>query len=155
MPKKLELKEVLGAIDLGGRQLWEDLSDDEKKDVVFFVLNRWISSVNGSREHQELAILKTNEYYNKNFFDIGTTVNNDHRRLLWHLLCMSGDTGNIERHNWIKLNKRATQSDRVKLIHQLKPHLGIQEVELLAELSTKNELIELAQEHGLDKPKLK
>lgn len=155
MSKKLALKEVLGAIDLGGRTLWDELSEEERKGVSFYILNRMCSFVNGNREKQELAVFKTNEYFNKHFYDIGTSKIRDHRKLLWHLLCMCGDTDKAEYHPWVKLNVKLQSNDRTKLIQELRPDLGTDEVNLLAAISTNQELIELAKEHGIEEPKLR
>ncbi len=86
---KLPLKDVLAAIDMGAKEIWDELSNDEKKQVSFFLLNRYVSSQKGVRDSQELAVFKTNEYYNKNFFNI-----QKHKKLLWQLLCISGNTKN-------------------------------------------------------------
>ena len=87
---KLPLKDILAAVDMGAKEIWDQLSDDEKKQVSFYLLNRYVSSVKGSRDKQELAVFKTNEYYNKQFF-----VLQKHKKLLWQLLCLAGNTKNI------------------------------------------------------------
>ena len=65
--KRLPVKDILAAIDMGAKNVWDELDNDERKQVSFWLLNRYASSVNGSREEQELAIFKTNEYYNKDY----------------------------------------------------------------------------------------
>ena len=95
---KLPLKDVLAAIDMGAKEIWDELSNDEKKQVSFFLLNRYVSSQKGVRDSQELAVFKTNEYYNKNFFNI-----QKHKKLLWQLLCISGNTKNIQYHEWTRI----------------------------------------------------
>ena len=67
---KLPIKDILAAIDMKATNVWDDLSDDEKKQVSFYLLNRYASAIKGPRAKQELTILKTNEYYNKNFFTL-------------------------------------------------------------------------------------
>ena len=64
---KLPIKDVLAAIDMGAKSVWNELSDEERKSVSFWLLNRYVSAVKGSREDQEMAVFKTNEYYNKHF----------------------------------------------------------------------------------------
>lgn len=157
MSEKLQLSEILGAFDLGGRDVWDELSESEKKQVSFYILNRMMSFSNGSREKQELAVLKTNEYSNKHFFEIGTSKQNDHRKLLWLLLCMSGSTNSIQYHKWTKLKKTGQSGDpqKIEFLRKIRPELGTQEVSLLAELTTKQELEELAYEYGLEPPKLR
>ena len=58
---KLPIKDILAAIDMGAINVWDELSDEEKKQVSFYLLNRYVSSVKGDREKQELAVFKTNE----------------------------------------------------------------------------------------------
>ena len=67
---KLPLKDVLAAMDMNAKNVWDELSDDERKQVSFYLLNRYASAVKGSKQDKELQILKTNQYYNKNFFTL-------------------------------------------------------------------------------------
>ena len=59
--QKLPLKDILAAIDMGAKSVWDELSEDEKKQVSFWLMNRYVSSVKGNRDKQELAVFKTNE----------------------------------------------------------------------------------------------
>jgi hypothetical protein len=145
--QKLPIKDIMAAIDMGARNVWDELDDEEKKQVSFWLLNRYVSSVSGSREKQELAIFKTNEYYNKNWNELGTR----HPKLQWQLLCQSGNTGKIEFHPWIGFKKKTGDNNKsVKLLEQIYPNMKSDEVELLARISTKKELKQLAEEHGID-----
>ena len=115
------------------------------------MLNRYASSVIGNREKQELAVFKTNEYYNKNFNVLGVK----HPKLQWQLLCTSGATGKIEFHKWIGFKKKVADNAKgEKLLQIIYPNMKIDEVELLARISTKKELKQLAEEHGIENVKL-
>jgi hypothetical protein len=149
--EKLAIKEILGWIDNGFKDVWDQLEDDHKKQISFWLLNRYVSAVQGSREAQELAIFKTNEYYNKHFNTIGVGKENGHQKLMWQLLCMSGNTGKNEFHPWIGFKKKdGNNSKAIKLLEQIRPELKQDEVELLARLYTKKELEQLAEEHNID-----
>jgi len=151
MADKLQIKEILSWIDNGYKEIWNELEDEHKKQVSFWLLNRYVSSINGSRDKQELAVFKTNEYYNKHFNTIGVGKENGHQKLMWQLLCMSGSTGKNEFHPWIGFKKKAGGNDKaVKLLEQIYPNMKSDEVELLAGLSTKQELKQLAEEHNID-----
>jgi|TARA_B110000503_G_scaffold142346_1_gene238832 hypothetical protein len=143
---KLPIKDILAAIDMGAKEVWDELADEERKQVSFWLLNRYISSVKGSRDKQELAIFKTNEYYNKNWNVLGTR----HPKLQWQLLCQAGNTGKIEYHQWIGLKKKAGDTKAISLLEKIYPNMKLDEVELLAKLSTKKELKELAKDHEID-----
>ena len=149
--EKLEIKEILSWIDNGKTDIWDHLEDEHKKQVSFWLLNRYVSSINGSREKQELAVFKTNEYYNKHFNTIGVGKENGHQKLMWQLLCMSGNTGKNEFHPWIGFKKKdGSNTKAIKLLEEIYPNLKKDEVELLARISTKEELKQLAEEHDID-----
>lgn len=138
------------AIDMNIKELWDAVDDNGKKDIVgdLWNLNRYISSTTGNREKQELAVFKTNEYYNKNWAALGTK----HPKLQWQLLCISGSTGKKEFHSWIKLERKSNASSKaVKLLMEIYPNKKLDEIELIARISTKKELKELAAEHGYEK----
>ena len=148
--QKLPLKDILAAIDMGAMSVWDELSEDEKKQVSFYLLNRYVSVVTGKREAQELAIFKTNEYYNKHFFTL-----QKHKKLLWQLLCLAGNTKKIEWHNWIGHKKKGSSNSKiVKLLSELYPNKKQDEIELLAALNTKKEIIQLANDNGIQEVKL-
>jgi len=149
--EKLAIKEILSWIDNGESEIWNHLEDDHKKQISFWLLNRYVSGVQGSREKQELAVFKTNEYYNKHFNDIGVGKHNGHQKLMWQLLCMCGNTGKNEFHPWIGFKKRDGSTGKaMQLLEKIYPHLKTDEVETLARISTKKELKQLAEDHEID-----
>jgi hypothetical protein len=149
--KELDLfKEIIPAIDMGIKELYDAAGDDGKKDIKgdLWNLNRYISSVNGGFEKQALAIFKINEYYNKNWAVLGA----NHPKLQWQLLCVAGNTGKKQFHPWIGLKKKKDDSSKsVKLLLQIYPNMKLDEAKTLARISTKKELVELAKEHGYEK----
>ena len=70
---------------------------------------------------------------------------------MWQLLCTSGGTGKIEYHPYIGFKKKdANNNAAIKLLSQVYPNMKMKEVEQLAELSTKKELKQLAEDHDID-----
>ena len=149
--KELDLfKELIPAIDMGFKELYDAATDVGRKDIQLDLwnLNRYISSVKDNFEKEALAIFKVNEYYNKNWAVLGAK----HPKLQWQLLCVAGKTGKKEFHPWIGLKKKKdTSSKAVKFLSQIYPEMKLDEVELLARISTTKEIKELAKEHGFDK----
>ena len=144
--QKLPVKDILAAIDMGAKNVWDELNDDERKQVSFWLLNRYVSSVKGDRDKQELSVFKTNEYYNKNYMETSK-----HQKLQWQLLCMSGATNKIEYHPWIGFKKKTQDNNKlVKVLEQVYPNMKQDEVEILAKLSTKKEIAQLAEDHSIE-----
>lgn len=155
MPNKhLDLfKEMIPALDAGMKDLWDAADEDGQKEIKgdLWNLNRYMSSVKGSYKKQALAVFKVNEYYNKNWAVLG----NKHPKLQWQILCQCGNTGEKEFHPWIKLNRKTDLSDKsVNLLSQIYPNMKIDEVKLLARISTTKELKQMAEEYGIEGIKL-
>ena len=87
--------------------------------------------------------------------NIGVGKENGHQELMWQLLCMSGSWGKIKFHPYIGFKKKAGTNNNniIKFLEQLYPNMKQREVELLAEISTRKELKELAEEHGIENVK--
>ena len=119
------------------------LSDEERKQVSFYLLNRYVSSVKGQRDKAELAVFKTNEYYNKGFFLL-----QKHKKLLWQLLCMSGNTGKIQYHEWIGYKHKKTSNKDQKELEKIYPNMKEDELQLMLSLMSKKEFKELLEQHG-------
>ena len=140
---KLPIKDILAAIDMKATNVWDDLSDDEKKQVSFYLLNRYASAIKGPRAKQELTILKTNEYYNKNFFTLSK-----HKKLLWILTAMCGSLQQ-QFHPWVKPMKRVPNKS-LKKLQQIYPTWKEADLETLDKIITDRELEELIEAHGIN-----
>ena len=154
MSEKIELKEKILAVDLGAKNLWDDMDDEQRKALKneLWILNRYISNVKtGNREHQEHFVIMVNEYFNKHWF-----VLQKHPKLLWMLLCMcSFDRQKTFYHEWIGLGKKANNSKKIKLLEELYPNLKEDEILVLAKVTSNAELKELARELGWDEKDIK
>ena len=146
---KIPLAALLEAFDKNDKKVFDKIPQERHKDIGFWLLNRYMSVVRGDSAAQENAVFKVNEIYNKNYLSLGTK----HPKLQWQLLCVSGNTGTTERHEWIAFSK-SNLSKEAKLVMQIYPHLKEDEAETLARISTKKELRELAREHGIENVKL-
>jgi hypothetical protein len=148
---KLPIKDILAAIDMNAKSVWKEFTVEERKQVSFWLLNRYISAVQGSADDQALAVFKTNEYYNKHFNTIGVGKENGHQELMWQLLCMSGAWGKIRFHPYIGFKKKgANNNNAVKLLEQIHPNMKQKEIEMLANMYTTKELKQLAEDHNIE-----
>lgn len=152
MSEKLTIKDETAAIDLGAKDLWDNFTDEQRKQISFYLLNRYASSVRTTdREALEVAIFKTNEYYNKNFFDISK-----HSKLLWYLVCMCGnDKKKIYFHEYIPFKKKTSNDKVLKFLESKYPNMKRDELELMAALMDKNEVKQLAKDLGMEDKDIK
>ena len=68
MSDKLNIANEMRQFDRKDRNFYKDLTDEERKKFSNYLMIRWGSSVEGSRELQEFYLIATNERYNKHFF---------------------------------------------------------------------------------------
>jgi hypothetical protein len=155
MSEKIELKEKLAAVDLNVKSLWDDINADQKKALKseFFILNRYISNVKiNDRNIQEHYLLTVNEYFNKHW-----NVLQKHPKLLWQLLCMcSHESKKIFYHEWIGFKRKKNSNSKIyKFLLDVHPTKKIDELELLAALTTEKECIEQAKLFGYSDKQIK
>lgn len=145
---KIELKEKIAAVDIGAKQLWDELDDDNKKSLKneFFILNRYISNVKSTnRQEQEHFVLTVNEFFNKHWNTL-----QKHPKLLWQLLCMcSYNNKKIFFHEWIGFKNKNLNNKKIKFLLEIYPDRKKNDLEILSKIITKKEFIELASSHGL------
>jgi hypothetical protein len=151
MSDKLSIRSEMAALDRKDRGFYDSLTAEEKKKFAPFLMIRYGSTVQGSRELQEWYLLATNQHLNVEFFDIGR-----HPKLQW-LLCttVSPNMGN-QFHEWIAPKKRASEGNKaVKFLRKLYPELKEDELALLGRLNSKEDIKELARSLGYDDKRIK
>lgn len=151
MSRKIALAEVLAAVDLDGKEVWDDLDDEQKKrDINFYTLNRYLSNVQGSREKQEAHVVVCNERFNKNLFDIMSK----HPQLAWQCACScSYDGEHIQRHKWLGIKRE--KNKKVEFLAKLFPNKKMDDIETLAAITTTEEIKEYCEQLGWDKKQIK
>jgi hypothetical protein len=146
---KLSIQNEMAQFDRKNREFYNELTDEERKKFSNYLMIRWGSAVQGSRELQEFYVIATNERLNKRFFDI-----NRHPRLQW--LCattVSPDLG-TQRHPWIAPKKKEAGASGVrKQLAELYPHLKNDEVELMSQINTKKDIDAYLKASGQDAKK--
>jgi len=151
MTDKLNIVNEMRAFDSKDRKFYTDLDEEERKKFSNYLMIRWGSSVQGSADLQEYYLLSCNENLNKHFFDLS-----GHPELQWlSATTVSPGMGNF-RHDWIKQKKRnASDKKVVKFLKNFYPEYKDDELELLAQINTTDDLKQLAREHGWDDKRIK
>jgi hypothetical protein len=147
MSDKLNIANEMRMFDRKVRTFYDDLTAEEKKKFSNYLMIRWGSSVDGSRDLQEFYVIATNERFNKHFFDIGR-----HPKLQWLLATtVSPDLG-TPRHPWIAPKKKeAGLSAKRRALMEIFPHYRDDEIDVMAEITTQKEIDAYHRAAGRDK----
>jgi hypothetical protein len=141
-------KDMIPAVDLGIKDLWEAATDEGKKEIKgdFWTLNRYISTVKtNNREIQEHFLLTVNELYNKNWNDI-----QQHPKLVWQTLCLaSHESKKTFFHEWIPLKRQ--KDKKTEFLAGLFPDMKLDDIETLSKITTDKEIKEYCETLGWDK----
>jgi hypothetical protein len=147
MSDKLSIANEMKMFDRKVRTFYDDLTAEERKKFSTFLMLRWGSAVEGSRELQEFYVIATNERLNKHFFDLGK-----HPKLQWLLATtVSPDMGAM-RHNWIAPKKKeAGLSAKRKALMEIYPTYKDDEIDVMCQIVTQKEIDSYNKDSGKDK----
>jgi hypothetical protein len=147
MSDKLNIANEMRMFDRKVRTFYDDLTAEEKKKFSNYLMIRWGSAVEGSRDLQEFYVIACNERFNKHFFNISK-----HPKLQWLLATtVSPDLG-TPRHPWIAPKKKeAGLSAKRKALMEIYPHYKDDEIDVMARITTQKEIDVYNRAAGKDK----
>lgn len=145
MSDKLDIKNEMRQFDRKNRNFYQELTDEERKKFSNYLMIRWGSAVDGSRDLQEFYLIATNQRLNKHFFTI-----NHHPELQWLLATTVSPDMGAQYHPWIKPNKKGEGSKNKKLLAQLYPTYKNDDLEVLAQLVTTKEIQQELKRVGIE-----
>ena len=144
MSDKLNISNEMRQLDAKNRDFYDELTPEERKKFSTFLMVRWGSAVDGSREIQEYYVQSVNHYLNKHFFTM-----HRHPKLQWLMATAASPGMGSMRHNWIAPKKKEAGASAIKKqLRELYPHFKDDEIDLMAELTDKKELAQLQRAHG-------
>jgi len=144
---KLSINNEMAVFDRKDRKFYDSLTIDERKKFSNFLMIRYGSSVQGSKDLQEFYLIATNERLNKHFFTI-----NKHPKLQWLCATTVSPGMGTQRHQWISPKKKEPGASGIrKQLAELYPHLRDDELNLMAEINTKKEIDAYLKELGIEK----
>ena len=147
MSDKLNIGNEMRQLDAKNRDFYDELTPEERKKFSTFLMVRWGSAVDGSREIQEYYVQSTNHYLNKHFFTM-----HRHPKLQWLMATAASPGMGAMRHNWIAPKKKEVGASAIKKqLRELYPHFKDDEIDLMAELTDKKEIAQLQRAYGNDK----
>lgn len=142
--EKLSIQNEMSCFDRKDREFYDSLTDEERKKFSNYLMIRWGSSVQGSRELQEFYVIATNERLNKHFFSV-----NKHPKLQWLMATSVSPGMGSHRHQWIAPKKKEASNNEVKkVLVDLYPAMKMSDIDTMAAMMTKAELKEILKNQG-------
>ena len=139
----------MAQFDRKNRDFYTELTDEERKKFSNYLMIRWGSAVQGSRDLQEFYLISCNERLNKHFFAI-----NRHPKLQWLCATTVSPGMGTHRHQWIAPKKKDPgESGIKKQLAELFPNMKADEVEVMAAVTTQKEITAYLKELGQDTKK--
>ena len=133
---KLSIANEMQQFDNKNREFYATLDDEERRKFSNYLMIRWGSAVQGSRDLQEFYVIATNERLNKHFFAI-----NRHPQLQWLAATTVSPGLGTQRHPWIAPKKKEPGTGTIKKqLAELYPHLKEDEIAVMAEINTKKDI---------------
>ena len=133
---KLSIQNEMTQFDRKSREFYNELTDEERKKFSNYLMIRWGSAVQGSRELQEFYVIATNQRLNRHFFAV-----NRHPRLQWLMSTTVSPGLGTQRHVWIAPKKKEPGATGVrKQLAELYPHLKDDEIDVMTRITTAKEL---------------
>ena len=147
---KLDIKRELKAVDTRDYNFYDNLTDEEKKAFSPFILMRYTANVQGDASLQEWFLEMTNEYVNKNHWELSK----NHKPLLWKLFAGTG-VGQSMYHPYLAAGKKAKANKIEKLLAEIYPAWKLEDIKILASMMDKKDIEELFDKMGFDKKQRK
>lgn len=147
---KLDIKRELKAVDTRDYNFYDNLTDEEKKAFSPFILMRYTANVQGDASLQEWFLETTNEYVNKNHWELSK----NHKPLLWKLFAGTG-IGQSMYHPYLAAGKKAKANKIEKLLAEIYPAWKLEDIKILASMMDKKDVEELFDKMGFDKKQRK
>ena len=133
---KLSIQNEMTQFDRKSREFYDELTDEERKKFSNYLMIRWGSAVQGSRELQEFYVIATNQRLNRHFFAV-----NLHPRLQWLMSTTVSPVLGTQLHVWIAPKKKEPGATGIrKQLAEMYPYLKDDELDVLVRITTTKEL---------------
>ena len=150
MAEHLDIKRELAGVDLRNYNFYSELTEGEQKSFSPYILMRYVSNAEGSRDLQEWFIEMTNELVNKDHW----TLSKNHKALLWKLFAGVG-VGNHIRHQYLKAGSKEKADKFEKFLCEIYPSMKLSDIKVLSKMMDKNDRNELFERMGFEKKQRK
>ena len=141
------IKDQMTAIDRNDFDFYARLDDEHKKAFSPWITMRCASSAQGVAAYHYL--LMVNDIVNVEFNTL-----KKHPELQWKLLAVCGQGSSVY-HPWVAPVKRQKKSKLAAFLLERYPTLSKEELQLLIEINSEDDIKNLARDMGLDEKEIK
>ena len=146
-----KIADVMLALDKRDMNYYTRLSDDQKKGINFWMMQRYASSVQG-QPYDSHYLTMVNDCVNHNWSAAGSSR---HPELVWKCLCLAG-SGRKMWHPYVKAPTSKRKKNKImEEFGKLFPNTKTDELELFIGLSTKEEIKDFLAGYGYDDKEIK
>jgi hypothetical protein len=147
MSDRLNIANEMRQFDRKNRHFYDELTPEERKKFSNYLMIRWGSAVEGSRELQEFYVIATNERLNKHFFGVSR-----HPKLQWLMATTVSPDMGTPRHPWIAPRKKeAGLSAKRRALMTMYPDYKDDEIDVMCEITSQKEIDAYNRAAGNDK----
>ena len=145
MTDPLNIGNEMAQFDRKNRGFYDSLTEEQQRKFSPYLMIRWGSSVQGSRDLQEFYLISTNQRLNKHFFSINTAR---HKKLQWLMATtVSPDLG-VQKHQWIAPKPRGKTNKMRKRMQELYPDYSDDEIDLMCKINSEQDLAQYEKDLG-------
>ena len=145
MMDPLSIQNEMKQFDLKRRDFYDSLEEELKRKFAPYLMIRWGSSVEGSRELQEFYVIATNERVNRHFFSVNAAR---HKKLLWLLATTVSPDMGVHRHTWIAAKKKESSGTKRKHLKLMFPTYKDDEIDVMSKIVTDKDIRQWFRNHG-------
>ena len=146
MSDRLNIANEMRQLDRKNRQFYDELTAEERRKFSTFLMLRWGSAIEGSRELQEYYVQSTNHYLNHHFFAV-----NRHPKLQWLMATAVSPSMGTLRHVWIAPRKKeGGASARRRRLQEIFPHYRDDEIDVMMSVVSNQDLDQYDRDTGKD-----
>jgi hypothetical protein len=140
----LNIFNELKQIDNKNYDFFDSLDENQQKAMAPYVIMKWGANVIGSSDLQSYYIIAANIYANENMFDLYR-----HKKLQYLMCCAMTPKIGFVKHYWMNGSNKQKKEPIVSFIEERFPDLNNEEIKILLQDKTREELKEWLQQYGL------
>lgn len=141
----LSIHNEMKQFDLKHRNFYDGLEEEFKRKFSPYLMIRWGSAVQGSRELQEFYVIATNQRLNRHFFSVNASR---HKKLLWLLATTVSPDMGAHRHVWIAAKKKELAGTKRKHLKLMFPTYKDDEIEVMTKIVSDQDIKQWLRDSG-------